>query len=319
MSGRPVDFLRTVLPPGVVLSGLYGLEVVRDGVRDRPPGRGHVAGDRRRRRPPLRRAAGPPGMDVEPKGLSLTLHYRRPPRGRRRRGWRGPTSEAARSGLEVRAGQDVGRAAPADRRRQGHGARGAGRRARRGVLRRRRPGRPARVRRPRPPGRPGASHACGWRWRAPRRPPSCWPGPTWCSTARPRSSTSSAAWPGRPTGLTSRQGRSRSVRRASWSASQSAGPRAVDSSRRRAARAARSSAGMRRARSSASAVPATSNGGTSTRGLAHLVPHARLAGQAQHAVALVDEPPSLATRLRPSRIGLTSSTSARRSAATERG
>jgi trehalose 6-phosphate phosphatase len=100
MSGRPTDFLRTVVPDEVVLSGLYGLEVVRGGVRtDHPAGaewRTTVAA--------VARAAadtGPPGMDVEPKGLSLTLHYRRRPEiASDVTAW--ADAAAARSGLEAR-------------------------------------------------------------------------------------------------------------------------------------------------------------------------------------------------------------------------
>jgi trehalose 6-phosphate phosphatase len=78
MSGRPTDFLRDLLPSEIVLSGLYGLEVVRDGQRTDHPSAGawretvadvvRTSADR-----------GPDGMDVETKGLSLTLHYRRHP------------------------------------------------------------------------------------------------------------------------------------------------------------------------------------------------------------------------------------------------
>lgn len=78
MSGRPVDFLRPLLPPAITLSGLYGLEVVRDGVRTDHPGAGawrEVIEDVVR----VSTARGPIGMDVESKGLSLTLHYRRRP------------------------------------------------------------------------------------------------------------------------------------------------------------------------------------------------------------------------------------------------
>ena len=100
MSGRPVDFLRPLLPAGVVLSGLYGLEVVRDGLRVDLPGTdawrevvAHVA----------RRSAdhGPAGMVVEPKGPSLTLHYRLHPEiGPAVAAW--ADEQAARSGLVVR-------------------------------------------------------------------------------------------------------------------------------------------------------------------------------------------------------------------------
>jgi trehalose 6-phosphate phosphatase len=100
VSGRPVGFLVPLVPEGVVLSGLYGLEVVRGGERVEPARAGvwrevvaHVA----------RRSAdhGPEGMVVEPKGPSLTLHYRAHPEA-------GPAVEewarrqAARSGLVAR-------------------------------------------------------------------------------------------------------------------------------------------------------------------------------------------------------------------------
>ena len=101
MSGRPVDFLAPLLPPGVVLSGLYGLEVVRDGRRVDDPGAGpwrDVVADVAR----VSRDRGPTGMVVESKGLSLTLHYRtRPDLADAVRAW--AEDQAARSGLEVRA------------------------------------------------------------------------------------------------------------------------------------------------------------------------------------------------------------------------
>jgi trehalose 6-phosphate phosphatase len=100
MSGRPVAFLRPLLPPAVTLSGLYGLEVVRDGVQsdhpDAGPWRDVVAGVAR-----MSTEDGPAGMDVEPKGLSLTLHYRRHPGAEAAvRDW--AATQAARSGLEMR-------------------------------------------------------------------------------------------------------------------------------------------------------------------------------------------------------------------------
>ena len=100
LSGRPVTFLQQWLPPSLLLSGLYGLEVVRDGVRNDHPSGGmwreaidDVA--------TVSRATGPPEMRVESKGLSLTLHYRGHPeleatvRGLAER-------QAARSGLSIR-------------------------------------------------------------------------------------------------------------------------------------------------------------------------------------------------------------------------
>lgn len=78
VSGRPVDFLAQHLPPGLALSGLYGLEWRRDGERGEHPEaagwREVVAGVEGRARAEL-----PPAVEVEPKGLSLTLHVRRHP------------------------------------------------------------------------------------------------------------------------------------------------------------------------------------------------------------------------------------------------
>ena len=100
LSGRPVTFLQEWLPPSVLLSGLYGLEVVRDGVRDDHPSGGmwrEVIDDVAS----VTGANGPRGMRVESKGLSLTLHYRGHPeiepkvRALAER-------QAARSGLSVR-------------------------------------------------------------------------------------------------------------------------------------------------------------------------------------------------------------------------
>jgi trehalose 6-phosphate phosphatase len=78
LTGRPVDFLQGMLPEGVLLVGLYGLEVAdAAGRRDHPHGGAwrevieHVAA--------VARDRGPEGMRVEPKGLSLTLHYREVP------------------------------------------------------------------------------------------------------------------------------------------------------------------------------------------------------------------------------------------------
>ena len=107
---------------------------------------------------------------------------------------------------------------------------------------------------------------------------------------------------------------------ASCSSSQSWGVRAVAAARRVAARAARSAAGIDRAAWSASAVPTTS------KGLTRSAPASPSSAQAPASVESTSTPsavlratPSLATRLRPSRTGLTSSTSARWRAATERG
>jgi trehalose 6-phosphate phosphatase len=100
LSGRPVAFLERWLPPSVVLAGIYGLEVVRDGV--------HVDHPEAAAWRPLidevfevAHMSGPERMRVEHKGLSLTLHFRGSPDA-------GPEVEAfarqlaERSGLSVR-------------------------------------------------------------------------------------------------------------------------------------------------------------------------------------------------------------------------
>ena len=79
VSGRPVDFLEALLPPSVELHGLYGLERRVGGRRSEHP-------EAARWRPVVDEAArgalralGPAGVDVEDKGLSLTIHFRRAP------------------------------------------------------------------------------------------------------------------------------------------------------------------------------------------------------------------------------------------------
>jgi trehalose 6-phosphate phosphatase len=100
LSGRPVAFLVPLLPPGLVVSGLYGLEVVRDGRRTDHPYAGswrEVVEDVVR----TSRSRGPDGMDVESKGLSLTLHYRSHPElAEAVLAW--AQGQAARSGLQAR-------------------------------------------------------------------------------------------------------------------------------------------------------------------------------------------------------------------------
>jgi len=95
VSGRPVEFLERWFPApsAVTLVGLYGLELRRDGERQDHETSGvwretiaDVAG--------LARLQGPDGMDVELKGLSLTLHYRRHPE----------AADAVRSWAEEMAG-----------------------------------------------------------------------------------------------------------------------------------------------------------------------------------------------------------------------
>ena len=78
VSGRPISYLERQLPEGPVLSGLYGLETLRDGERQDHPQAGawrEVVTDVQA----TSEALGPEGMVVESKGLSLTLHYRAEP------------------------------------------------------------------------------------------------------------------------------------------------------------------------------------------------------------------------------------------------
>jgi trehalose 6-phosphate phosphatase len=78
VSGRPVAFLAARLPASVLLAGLYGLEVQRHGEQEIDPEaerwRAAVSAAAARLR-----AAVPSGVLVEPKGLSVTCHYRTNP------------------------------------------------------------------------------------------------------------------------------------------------------------------------------------------------------------------------------------------------
>lgn len=101
LSGRPLTFLAPLMPEGIVVAGLYGLEALgADGVRRDHPN----AGAWREAVEDVARCSaglGPSGMLVESKGLSLTLHYRSHPElAEEVREW--ATSQAARSGLVVR-------------------------------------------------------------------------------------------------------------------------------------------------------------------------------------------------------------------------
>ncbi len=100
VSGRPISFLEARVPAGPVLSGLYGLELHRAGVHHDHPEAGswrEVVLDVQA----SSEAAGPEGMFVESKGVSLTFHYRSDPGlASDVKGW--AERQAARSGLEVR-------------------------------------------------------------------------------------------------------------------------------------------------------------------------------------------------------------------------
>ena len=100
VSGRPVTFLEPFFDPKIVLAGLYGLEVIVAGNRaDHPLGGAwrEVVDDVAA----VSVARGPSGMRVEPKGLSLTLHYRGAPE-REQAVVRWAEQQAGRSGLEAR-------------------------------------------------------------------------------------------------------------------------------------------------------------------------------------------------------------------------
>ena len=78
VSGRPVAYVTRYVPADLEVHGLYGLEAIVDGVLvhhpDAPAWRSvvdEIAADAE--------ALGPAGVDVEHKGLSLTLHFRRRP------------------------------------------------------------------------------------------------------------------------------------------------------------------------------------------------------------------------------------------------
>lgn len=101
VSGRPVGFLLEHLGPGVELHGLYGLEGWVDGRRRAHP-------DAERWRPVVAEAVVaarrelPGEVDVEDKGLSLTLHYRRSPSAEEAvTAW--AVAASSSSGLEVRS------------------------------------------------------------------------------------------------------------------------------------------------------------------------------------------------------------------------
>ena len=99
VSGRPTAFLGEMLgePAGVTLAGLYGLEASW-GPRDAAVGGRHRPGRGRGR------AEAPAGIYVEPKGLTVTLHWRHAPD---RRDWVLAFAERqhARHGLTVHPGR----------------------------------------------------------------------------------------------------------------------------------------------------------------------------------------------------------------------
>lgn len=98
ISGRPLDYLVSQLGDGLWLCGLYGLEILENGKRIEAP---QAAEWRPVVAAAVERAERQFGEAVEPKGLSLTLHFRaRPDLGPSVRTW--AEADAARSGLVVR-------------------------------------------------------------------------------------------------------------------------------------------------------------------------------------------------------------------------
>lgn len=104
VSGRPVQFLMDTLgaPGGLRLAGLYGLEEAHDGVVVRSV-------EAEQWRPLVEEATrlasrlAPPGVVVEAKGLTVTLHWRRAPEAA---GWAAEVGRRAEAeGLAVQPGR----------------------------------------------------------------------------------------------------------------------------------------------------------------------------------------------------------------------
>lgn len=77
VSGRPVAFLVQYLPAAVAVSGQYGLERAEGGVVVPDPGAQRWEKVMRAAVADLE--AGPPGLRIEPKGLTVTVHWRQQP------------------------------------------------------------------------------------------------------------------------------------------------------------------------------------------------------------------------------------------------
>ena len=106
VSGRPATFLADTLGAGrgFILAGLYGMELVE-------PGGGIAVPAEAEPWPPVvaglveeARAEAPPGLGVEDKGLTVTLHWRLAPE---TEGWASAfaRSAAARTGLRAQPGR----------------------------------------------------------------------------------------------------------------------------------------------------------------------------------------------------------------------
>ncbi|MGH8988401.1 MAG: trehalose-phosphatase [Acidimicrobiales bacterium] len=106
VSGRPVAYLEEVLgrPAGVHLAGLYGMEEVgADGVRRRDAAAQRWSDTVAGAAGALRQQV-PSGVVVEPKGLAVTVHWRRAP-GEAGRAAEAAAAVAARTGLVAQPGR----------------------------------------------------------------------------------------------------------------------------------------------------------------------------------------------------------------------
>jgi trehalose 6-phosphate phosphatase len=81
MSGRPVDFLEDrVRVAGVKLLGSYGIEQIRDGLRQMDPDAKEWLGKVRKASQALdERLSASPGIQVEKKSVSVAVHWRQAP------------------------------------------------------------------------------------------------------------------------------------------------------------------------------------------------------------------------------------------------
>lgn len=106
VSGRPVTYLERVLgrPTGVHLAGLYGMEEIGvDGALRRDAAAEGWRGAVEEATAALLGHV-PPGVEVEPKGLSVTVHWRRAP-GEERRAQRAAAAAARQTGLLLQPGR----------------------------------------------------------------------------------------------------------------------------------------------------------------------------------------------------------------------
>lgn len=106
VSGRPAGFLVEVLghPAGIHVAGLYGMEVAGPGAEARPTDEAAAWRPVVAEATILAAEGAPPGVEIEAKGLTVTLHWRARPDAEP---WarRFAEDEAARSGLRAQPGR----------------------------------------------------------------------------------------------------------------------------------------------------------------------------------------------------------------------